>query len=114
MGARPKSEAQFQIEKDLVDLLGKLDLGHLSPVFVENQITMRDLQRLQAKDLQEIGIKKLMDRKLILEAAKEKKQRPRSGNLEDHEILLLTSSGTSAEYFGRYLYNLDMTSNKCD
>ena len=72
MGAKPKHEASFKLEMDLVDLLKKLDLSHLSPLFVVNQVTMRDLKRLESKDLQDIGIQRLMDRKLILEAAKEK------------------------------------------
>ena len=44
-------------------------MTHLSPLFEDNQVTMRDLRKLQPSDLQDIGIKKLMDRKRILEAA---------------------------------------------
>ena len=76
MGARPKHEASFKLENDLVDLLKTLDLLHLSQLFVVNQVTMKDLQKLEAKDLQEIGINKLMDRKLILDAAKQELVKP--------------------------------------
>ena len=68
------------MEKELIDLLGKLDLKHLSQVFVDNQVTMRDLQKLQSSDLQDIGIKRLMDRKQILEAAKQ--QQPEVTRIE--------------------------------
>ena len=69
--SKPKTEASFQIEQELIDLLGQLNLDHLSPVFADNEVTIRDLQKLQPSDLQDIGIKKLMDRKRILEAAKD-------------------------------------------
>ena len=63
------SNDTFQLEEDLVNLLENLELDHLSPVFEDNEITMRDLLKLQPSDLHDIGIKKLLDRKRILEAA---------------------------------------------
>ena len=54
--SKPKTEASFQIEQELIDLLGQLNLDHLSPVFADNEVTIRDLQKLQPSDLQDIGI----------------------------------------------------------
>ena len=78
------SDDTFQLEKNLVNLLQKLDLDHLWPVFADNEVTMRDLQKLQSSDLKDIGIKKLMDRKRILEAAKDQQS---AGTQRDANIV---------------------------
>ena len=78
------SDDTFQLEKNLVNLLQKLDLDHLWPVFADNEVTMRDLQKLQSSDLKDIGIKRLMDRKRILEAAKDQQS---AGTQRDANIV---------------------------
>lgn len=111
----------------MVVLLENLNLSKLSDIFEKNEVTMEDLETFNDEDLDRIGVRKYASRRRILDAVKgitskeddsqpsashspaskhqdkQSQQRKMRGYLEDQEILLLTSSGPAAEYYGKYL-----------
>ena len=82
-GHKPKKGPSFQIEKELLDLLKKLNLEDLSSLFEENEVTVKDLQQLEDSHLKTLGIKKFIHRKLILDASKKKPHSVQKENIQE-------------------------------
>ena len=53
------------------DLLTKLEMMHLRPIFVEQELTMDDLAELNEDDFGRMGVKKVKDQKKILKGVQE-------------------------------------------
>ena len=56
------------------DLLTKLELIHLRPIFAEQELTMDDLAELDRDDLRGMGVKKVRDQMKIVKWIQEQKQ----------------------------------------
>lgn len=59
--------------RDVPDMLRRLDLAELVPIFVKEELDFSDLADLTSEDLIEIGVTKLKQRKIILKAAEDLK-----------------------------------------
>ena len=56
------------------DLLTKLEMIHLRPIFAEQELTMDDLAELDKEDLRGMGVKKVRDQMKIVKWIQEQQQ----------------------------------------
>ena len=90
-----------ELEPDLEDMLVKLDLLSLKPLFIEQELTMPFLAKLSKsperdleKDLERIGITKIKQRFAIVDEVK--------NWIENPKMFLLSSSGKSLDQVSNY------------
>ena len=55
--------------RDVPDMLRRLDLAELVPIFIKEELDFSDVADLTSEDLIEIGVTKLKQRKIIVKAA---------------------------------------------
>ena len=59
------------LDPGVEDLLTKLEMIHLRPIFAEQELTMDDLAELNEDDFGRMGVKKVKDQKKILKGVQE-------------------------------------------
>ena len=73
------------------DLLTKLEMIHLRPIFAEQELTMDDLAELDKEDLRGMGVKKVRDQMKIVIWIQEQQQQEQQQQMAD-DIKLRWSS----------------------
>ena len=62
------------LDPGVEDLLTKLEMIHLRPIFAEQELTMDDLAELDKEDLRGMGVKKVRDQIKIVKWIQEQQQ----------------------------------------
>ena len=96
-------EASEYLDLDVVCMLEQLKLNNLKPIFVKEELNIKDIAKLNSENLREIGVHKLKDRIVILDEAKRRIKAAEEKNKDnDGELLLLTTTGPSSEWWGAF------------
>ena len=68
------------------DLLTKLEMIHLRPIFAEQELTMDDLAELDKEDLRGMGVKKVRDQIKIVKWIQEQQQQQQQQMADDIKL----------------------------